>query len=138
MQPRFLSDAEEWFARAESDLNIAKVLLDTDPVLGEGVAFHAQQAAEKSLKGFLEAYGQPFPKTHDVLEVLNLCEPLEPTFKQFTDAARTLSPYAVEFRYPGKRLEPPEAEARAAYRFAADIYQFVRAALANADSSSSN
>jgi hypothetical protein len=65
-------------------------------------------------------------------ELLKECETIEPQFQQLTAAAIVLSPYAAEFRYPGLRLQPPDAEARAAYQHAIDILQFVRDTLADA------
>jgi HEPN domain-containing protein len=62
MQPNFLIDAEEWFIYAETDLSIARVLIEASPMIGAGVAYHAQQVEEKSLKGFLMAYGVQFRK----------------------------------------------------------------------------
>jgi HEPN domain-containing protein len=107
-------------------------------VLGDAAAYHAQHAAEKALKGFLTAYGLPFQKTHQLEPLIKVCAMIDPQFQQFIAAAQVLSPYASEFRYPGGRIEPPEAEARDAYQYATDILAFVRDALANAGSSSSN
>ncbi len=138
MRPEHLEDAEEWLLRAELDMQMARLALEANPILGSGVAFHAQQAAEKTLKGYLTAYGRSVAKTHLLLPLIAECSTIEPTFQRFTLAGRTLTPYATEFRYPGSRIEPPEAEARAAYQHATDILQFVRDALANATSPQAN
>jgi HEPN domain-containing protein len=129
-----MMDADPWFDRADRDLQVATLALDTDPMLGEAVAFHAQQAAEKALKGFLTAYGVAFPKTHELEGLVAKCTTIDPKFQQFMVAASILTPYATEFRYPGSRLEPLEAEARAAYQHATEILRFVRDVLANAAS----
>jgi HEPN domain-containing protein len=54
--------ARGWFLKGESDLSAAHRILD-----GEGpydtACFHAQQAAEKFLKGFLALKDQPIPRT---------------------------------------------------------------------------
>ncbi len=134
MQPQYLGDAEEWFVRAERDLEAVKQMLAADPVLGDTAAYHAQQAFEKALKGFLVAYGVPFRKTHLLQELVEACELIDPQFQQFTAAAQILTPYASEFRYPGGRLKPSDAEAHAAYQHAEAILQFVRTALAGASS----
>lgn len=55
MRPEHLEDAEEWLARAEQDIQMALLALEARPILGSGIAFHAQQAAEKALKGYLTA-----------------------------------------------------------------------------------
>lgn len=61
-----VAEARPWFVKAEHDLRAADVLLAaTPPLLGEA-AYHCQQAAEKSLKGFLSWHDIPFSKTHDL------------------------------------------------------------------------
>ena len=126
MLPSFRSDAEEWLLRAERDLALAERALGELPILGEGAAYHAQQAAEKALKGFLVAYGQPFARTHDLALLLSDCVAIAPTFSRYQAIAPTLSIYATQFRYPGGPLEPSEADARDALHVARDIVAFVR------------
>ena len=70
MQPQYLGDAADWIVRAERDLEAAKLMLAADPMLGDSAAYHAQQAAEKALKGFLTAYGMTFRKTHLLEELV--------------------------------------------------------------------
>lgn len=45
--------AWEWLVRAEHDLRVAEYLLTMPEPPPESVGFHAQQCAEKALKGFL-------------------------------------------------------------------------------------
>jgi HEPN domain-containing protein len=45
--------AREWLVRAEHDLRVAEYLLTRPDPPPESVGFHAQQCAEKALKGFL-------------------------------------------------------------------------------------
>ena len=47
----------------------------------DAVCFHAQQAAEKYLKAFLQEHEVDFPKTHNLIELLELCLPVDPTFE---------------------------------------------------------
>jgi len=69
------------------------------------VSFHAQQAAEKSLKALLIRYQVDFGKTHNLGELLRLAEPVAPGIDEMLAEARALTPYAVRARYPGE--EPP-------------------------------
>ena len=59
-----LEEAQGWFHKAESDLATARRTAASEGSY-DTTCFHAQQAAEKYLKGFLIACGQGFPYTHD-------------------------------------------------------------------------
>jgi HEPN domain-containing protein len=59
--------ARGWFRKGDSDLATARlVAIGIGPY--DTACFHAQQAAEKYLKGFLSLSGQPFPFTHNADE----------------------------------------------------------------------
>lgn len=67
----------------------------------EGIAFHAQQAAEKTVKHALDAKGVGYRHIHDIDELLQKGE-LEGAFRVDEDtlrAAARLSLYAVAARY---------------------------------------
>jgi HEPN domain-containing protein len=120
--------AQRWLERAERDLAAARLTLGAAPPLLEMAAYHAQQAAEKALKGFLVRHGQAAPKVHDLVPLLAACQALEARFGAFLAAAQALTPYATRFRYPdvGGPLEPPRAEAEQAVRLAERIVGFVQ------------
>lgn len=66
----------------------------------ENVGFHAQQCAEKYLKGYLVFHGIAFKKWHDLGYLLDLCMTVNSRWEQFYDEAEFLSPFAAEYRYP--------------------------------------
>jgi HEPN domain-containing protein len=134
MRPDIAAETQDWLWRAERDLQAANLMLNSLPVLSDAAAFHAQQPAEKAIKGFLTAHSKIFPKSHILQPLVTQCVGIDPKFGQFMSAAMILSPYAIEFRYPGGRLEPMEAEASEAVRLATEILQYVRDALADASS----
>ncbi|RRR69708.1 MAG: HEPN domain-containing protein [Candidatus Viridilinea halotolerans] len=112
-----------WFRKGDSDLKSAKLI-----VSGEGpfdtVCFHAQQAAEKYLKGFLTYAGQPFPFTHN-LEELRLCCAFVNPAPDLADVNLTiLTPYAVQMRYDAD-FWPDQATAQEAI----DLAEHVRSAI---------
>ena len=112
------TDPVAWVARAEEDYLVMRLSLAHDPPLTYSACFHAQQSAEKYLKAILVARGQVFPKTHDLRQLLNLCERGGIDFPVELDRADTLSFYAVRTRYPGDDPmleEAEEAEATASY-----------------------
>ncbi len=119
-------DAREWLARAERDLQAAQNELNAAVPLPEMSAYHAQQAAEKSMKAFLTVHSVPFQYTHDLVQLQAQCEALESSFAAFLGAAQALNPYATLFRYPGGPLAPPEAEAEHALHLADAIVRCVR------------
>jgi len=55
------------------DLRTAAHQLTAAPPFTGDAVFHAQQAAEKSLKGFLAWHDVPFRKTHDLAEIGRQC-----------------------------------------------------------------
>ena len=77
------------------------------------VCFHAQQAAEKSLKALLALKDVTYPWRHDMGELLRLVKPLFPQVASLEDDLLTLSPYAVEMRYDDT-IYPDAEEARSA------------------------
>ncbi len=89
-----------WIQKSEHGLEACHQLLQAESPLGDIIAFHAQQAVEKSLKGFLISRGCfDFPKTHDLGRLLDLAESIKPELARLDDIIE-LTPYAVEARYP--------------------------------------
>jgi len=80
---------------------------------------------EKALKAFLTAHNQIFPKTHNLERLVTLCQNIDKEFVGLQPAARTLNPYATQFRYPGGPLAPEISDAQEALRLAGDIVRFV-------------
>ena len=60
-----------WLTKALHDLAAARtVTASAEPLFDVG-AFHCQQAAEKAVKAYLVFRDRPFPKTHDVAELID-------------------------------------------------------------------
>jgi HEPN domain-containing protein len=108
-------DAAPWIKKAEEDWRVARKLdAETE---SDSICFHAQQCAEKYLKAFLELHRRHFPKTHDLMVLLNICLPLEKSHRALANALSDLNPYSVIARYPGLETTPDEARrARIAVR----------------------
>ena len=71
--PARIAELRPWFVKADHDLRAAEVLLAASPPLLGEAAYHCQQAAEKSLKGYLSWHDRPFGKTHDLAAIGGLC-----------------------------------------------------------------
>lgn len=52
--------AESWFRKGDSDIRTIQALLEANGPY-DTACFHAQQAVEKYLKGFLELHGEVAP-----------------------------------------------------------------------------
>jgi HEPN domain-containing protein len=74
----------------------------------DGTCFHAQQVAEKYLKGFLAFHDRPFPYTHNLADLTELCADIDPSFHSFTPTASELTPYAVRVRCDDSFWPTPE------------------------------
>ena len=90
----------DWLTHARSDLKLAKLGMGQD-VLPEQVCFHAQQAVEKSLKAVLLFRRIEFPFTHDLEQLVETFGQSGVQLPPDLREAGTLTPYAVESRYPG-------------------------------------
>jgi HEPN domain-containing protein len=107
-----------WLRKAEEDLQVARELMERDRISYTPVGFHGQQAAEKSLKALLTRHQIPFPKTHDIEELLVLAEKAAPGIHTELRDAEILSPYGVEIRYPGERPDLNQSQGAEAVRLA--------------------
>jgi len=77
----------------------AKSLLPVAGVADSILGFHAQQAVEKALKAALAARSVPFPYTHDLDGLLELCESSGLQIPDELDGVDRLAPYGVHMRY---------------------------------------
>ena len=107
------------------DLTAARrVTASAEPLFDVGV-FHCQQAAEKAVKAYLVFRDRPFPKTHDVADLIDRAGDHEDAFSQWRDTAGRLTQYATDARYPGLEMAVDPEEYERAERAAAEFYEFV-------------
>ncbi len=99
-----------WARKAEDDLSAARRLAGGDRPLPDQMGFFCQQAAEKYLKAFLIAVGQPPPRIHDVDALLEMCAVEDTAFEQLRPSLEGLTEFAVTFRYPGEWSDAEAAE----------------------------
>jgi len=100
--------------KAESDLLAMNASLNVGAL--DAACFHAQQAAEKYLKSFLASKEIAFPHSHNLSKLLDACAAIDPSLRELSETAATLTPYAVELRYDFEFWPTKEAaqEARTA------------------------
>lgn len=118
-------EVRNWLIKSQHDLGSARRLMEGEEAYLDTAVYHCQQAAEKALKAFLTYHDIVFEKTHDLIELLELSRAQEPAFEQWREVTNELTPYAVQFRYPGDVLEPSKSDAETALQHAQSFVQFV-------------
>lgn len=118
-----------WLCKAGSDLKNAEIILAADEAAPpfDTVCFHCQQTAEKFLKAYLIHQEQPFPHSHNLADIVEACMQIDGDFASILRKAETLTPYAVEIRYPDDFYMPTREEAEESLGIAEEIRQFVLA-----------
>lgn len=100
MSPRDGRDlARVLLERASGDEALVRRVLDDLEIPDAIVGFHAQQAAEKSIKSVLVVHGVRFAKTHALGYLIGLIETNAIDAPASLAEADVLSPWAVDFRY---------------------------------------
>ena len=96
----------EWIEKADGDFHsLEREVRARKYPNYDAACFHAQQCAEKYIKGRLTEAGIAFPKTHDRVLLLDLTLTAEPLWEACRDSLSTLSGFGVEFRYPGESAD---------------------------------
>ena len=103
--PELISETRAWFKKAVHDIRMAELALKDNPAMTDQVVYHAQQSAEKAMKGFLTWHEQIFRKTHNLIELGEACARLQPDLEW-------------QYRYPGDLDEPNTEEAEDALSLA--------------------
>lgn len=98
---------QEWLQFSRRDLQAAKVLFSTqDESMNRTIGFLCQQSAEKAMKAYLSHHKVKFGKIHDLQVLGNEVVKISPSVKGLMIRAVSLTPYAVEFRYPESADKP--------------------------------
>jgi HEPN domain-containing protein len=103
---------QEWIEKAEGDcFTVQRELRARKNANYDAACFHAQQSVEKHLKAVLQSANIRYPKTHDLNQLLRLCIPKHPLWIALDPELKSLSRYAVLFRYPGESATREDAAA---------------------------
>lgn len=117
-----------WVKKAESDLRVARIVVEGSDDEADAVCFHAQQATEKYLKALLQGRDIRHSRTHDLAVLGDLAVASIPDLGRFREDFRWLSLFAVDSRYPDA-VEEPVPDAARAIGIATEVRGLVRAAL---------
>ena len=116
---------KEWFKYSQNDLISARHLFeDLHPKQLEIACYLCQQCVEKALKGYLLFKECEPPRTHNLIELCQLCIQHDNTFSELLDACSNLTPYGVSVRYPNE-LAVDEVIVKSAIDDAQQTYDFV-------------
>jgi HEPN domain-containing protein len=115
----------QWLARADRDLEAARIIRGQGTPYLDIAAFHCQQAAEKAIKGLLVLNDTRFTKTHDLVALIEQADPFLPGLLRFVPRAGRLSPFGAEERYPGDLELTDAADYEALESVAYEIYESV-------------
>lgn len=117
----------EWAQKTEADYVAADWLRQAPMPIHDAICFHAQQCIEKYLKARLQEANTPFPRTHDLEELLDLIVHTTPAWNAWRSDLLVLTTHAVDFRYPGKSATANDAHH--AMQICSNVRQAIRTSL---------
>ena len=92
----------EWVEKAEGDFaTMEREFRARKHRNNDALCFHSQQCAEKYLKAVLHHAGEAFPRTHDLVALLEHVLKVEPSWEVMRADLDDLTTHAVATRYPG-------------------------------------
>lgn len=115
-----IKETRRWLAYAKQDAAVAHELLQSGKSYPNATCYHAQQAAEKALKGGLIFAQIDFPFVHDLTVLKNLL-PSDWKTSQNSPNLSILSSWATGARYPGIATEPTDEDAEIALKQAEQV-----------------
>ena len=120
--------SRDWLKAATDDLETIAKIIDHEH-LTNIVAFHAQQAVEKSLKAVIEEYGLEITKIHSLARLVEITRPYLSMALDDT-LVETLDRLYIDARYPGElgllpSGKPSRNDAKRFSDFANRIYDTV-------------
>lgn len=118
-----------WLAKADEDLNVAKLLRSLGTAFFSTIGFHCQQAAEKYFKALLTWYQIEFPKTHDLGLLLGLISSVDSSLGTSLHEVSTLNQYGVDIRYPSDVPEITSEDSEEAVELAEKVKEEIHKAL---------
>lgn len=127
------SIASDWMTAAHDDLELIREIIHNE-TLTNLVAFHSQQAIEKSFKAILEEYDGNVPRMHNLETLLPKVNRHMVFIDTELDLLEDLDKLYIDSRYPGDfgllpNGKPTVDEAKKFYELALLIYEAVAVVL---------
>ena len=117
-------ELRQWLSHANNDLRFAEHGLSLYPIPEEPICCLSQQSAEKYFKAFLFSHDIEPPRTHDLPQLLAMCEKISSGFDPFLKKCVFLTKFAVAPRYPNE-LQITEEDAKVSIKYAKEIQEFI-------------
>ena len=116
---------QEWLRYSQNDLISAHHLFENlYPKQSEIACYLSQQCVEKALKGYLLFQDVEPPRTHNLIELCQMCSKYDCTFSDILDDCSDLTPYSVAVRYPNE-LAIDDTIAKSTINKAKRVYDFI-------------
>jgi len=122
---------QAWLLKAAHDLQTAEIVASHLPDFDDTIAFHCQQAIEKSLKGYLVYLDIEFKPVHDLGYLLNLIGTKDDSLDLYYDKVDRVSRFAVQIRYPDQVIRLTKEQIREAIELACLIFELVQRKITN-------
>ncbi len=103
MKDEFKAITQEWIKKAQSDYGFANASFEEFDDFYSQMCVLCHDAGEKYLKGFIASHGIKPDRTHDLLNLLNICLTLDPKSKNLSKlkpSCTTLNNYYIPLKYP--------------------------------------
>jgi HEPN domain-containing protein len=120
-----IAETRVWLRFAHEDLATALALSMIETTPPRHICYLAQQAAEKVVKAALVRLQTDFPKSHNLVLLVDLL-PEDWSVTSTGNTLAKLSTWAVEARYPGDWEEPDPADAQESLIQAEEVFESIR------------
>jgi HEPN domain-containing protein len=114
-----------WLTKARHDLDTAKLVSVSLPDYDDTIAFHCQQAIEKTLKAYLIFLEIEFKQVHDLGYLLNLIVTQDESLESYYAKVDEISRYAVQIRYPDEIIRLSKQQIQDAIDLADLLYVLI-------------
>lgn len=128
-----MKEVNQWLKFSMDDLDSAEIMFKAGKY--NMVCFFAHQATEKAIKAFLVSQKHNPPRTHNLVDLVNLSAKYNKSFEDLLPKVRILNQFYIPTRYPTAlpgtmALGMPDVKtAEKAMAFANEIFSYCKNAI---------
>lgn len=116
---------------AGKDVKALQGMESSETFANEVFGFHVQQAVEKTLKAWLSLEGVPYPRIHDLEQLVSLLEQRGQVVTEEIRALCDFTDFAVQFRYEGFEMSEGDLDRPSVIRGVHSLLEHVEQRLRN-------